>query len=507
MNNGIDYFSNKETPKELQNRAVFGFGIAGVAQAVQLGVQICAIAILTRLLGPADFGLVAMSAILLGFANIFVVAGLSTATVQRQNISHQQVSNLFWCSVALGMIVLICVASIAPVVAWIFSEPRLIKIIWLSTPIFPIMSLCAQHEALLKRRLKFGTLAIIQTVSAMSGAISSITWACLFENYWALVVSPVAAALVRMVLVMFTSGWRPGLPRKDSGTGDMLKFGANLTGASILSFTNRNADDFLLGYTWGSSQLGIYNLAYRLILLPIQRITVPFTAVTIPVLSRLVDEPQKYREFYCLAIKLITSIGMPIVCIAAVLIDDITILFFHEEWRHVATVYLALLPFAFLGTFNTATGWVLIPTGRVDRHLRLFQITILLDMCCLIVGLRWGAVGVALGLSVSRTLFRFPALIYGFKGTPVSLSIFFNAIRRPAIASISSMLITFQAFMLTPMLNSYLKLFVEFLCFTSLYVSTWILQPGGRSDLRCIAEFLKEFRHQRNKDGQLKNVK
>lgn len=494
MNNGIDYFSNKETPKELQNRAVFGFGIAGIAQAAQLGVQICAIAILTRILGPADFGLVAMSAILLGFANIFVVAGLSTATVQRQNISHQQVSNLFWCSVALGVIVSICVASIAPVVAWIFSEPRLIKIIWLSTPIFPIMSLCAQHEALLKRRLKFGTLAIIQTVSAMSGAISSITWACLFENYWALVVSPVVAAIVRMVMVMLTSGWRPGLPRKDSGTGDMLKFGANLTGASILSFANRNADDFLLGYTWGSSQLGIYNLAYRLILLPIQRITVPFTSVTIPVLSRLVQEPKKFRDFYCQSMMLMTSLGMPIVCVSSVLVDDVAKLWLIDSWTNVEIVYYALLPSAFTGTFNTATGWVLIATGRADRHLRLMLIALPYNVSCMAIGVQWGAVGLAISISFARLSTRIPVFYYSFRETPISLYDLLKCIRRPAFASILSMFITMGAGTLCLSMNSYVNLLYDFLCFTFAYVSIWLLVPGGRQEAKSAINLILKLR-------------
>jgi PST family polysaccharide transporter len=78
----------------------------------------------------------------------------------------------------------------------------------------------------------------------------------------------------------------------------MLAFGGNLTGFGVINYFARNLDNALIGRYWGSQQLGLYGKAYQLLLLPIDQINAPITAVAVPVLSRLVDSPDRYRHAY-----------------------------------------------------------------------------------------------------------------------------------------------------------------------------------------------------------------
>src|SRR5579864_2487797 len=112
----------------LKSRTVSSGIVTGVGQIAQLGLNLGSIVVLARLLTPQDFGLVAMVTTITGFLRIFNDAGLSTATVQREGITHAQVSNLFWTNVALGTGTTLLLAVSAPIVAWFYREPRLIGV-------------------------------------------------------------------------------------------------------------------------------------------------------------------------------------------------------------------------------------------------------------------------------------------------------------------------------------------------------------------------------------------
>ena len=91
-------------------------------------MQSVATIVLARLLTPTDFGLVAMVTAITGFGQAFADLGLSEATIQQPEISHNQVSTLFWINLAIGLALTSITAALAPVLAWFYREPRLIHI-------------------------------------------------------------------------------------------------------------------------------------------------------------------------------------------------------------------------------------------------------------------------------------------------------------------------------------------------------------------------------------------
>ena len=127
--------------------------------------------VLARLLTPQDFGLVAMVTTVIGFFRIFNDAGLSTATVQRESITHAQVSNLFWTNVTLGVTISLILAISAPGIAWFYQEPRLVSITLALSITFLFTTSTVQHMALLKRQMRFKAIALIQ-VSSVAGGLN-----------------------------------------------------------------------------------------------------------------------------------------------------------------------------------------------------------------------------------------------------------------------------------------------------------------------------------------------
>ena len=253
---------------------------------------------MARLLAPKDFGLYAMVTTVTGFLRIFQDAGLSMATVQRQEITHAQVSNLFWVNVGLGSVTTLFVAALAPVVAWFFREPRLVGITLVLSVTFLLASSAVQHIALLNRQMRFGAIAMIDIVSLLAGYLTGIGMALSGYGYWALVGAAVTQVAVKLVLAWLISGWRPKLPSRNTQTWHMLTFGADITAGSLMYSLARGADNLLIGRFFGAAAVGLYSRASILLIRPLEQFTIPINAVLIPALSRVQTEPSDTGEHF-----------------------------------------------------------------------------------------------------------------------------------------------------------------------------------------------------------------
>ncbi|MGD0900434.1 MAG: oligosaccharide flippase family protein, partial [Thermoguttaceae bacterium] len=162
---GGDFFSTAHLRDGLKGRSVRGGAASLVGQVAYFLMRLGSMAVLARILTPGDFGLVAMATAITGFVEMFKDAGLSLATVQRAEITHAQVSILFWINVALSAGLMLLVAAIAPAVAWFYGDSRLIAITLVVAGAFLFGGVGIQHAALLRRQMRFGTLATVQFLS------------------------------------------------------------------------------------------------------------------------------------------------------------------------------------------------------------------------------------------------------------------------------------------------------------------------------------------------------
>src|SRR6266404_3799964 len=213
---GIDaserHLSTDHLLTNLRQRTISSGLVTAAAQGAQFFLNLEYIMVLARLLVPQDFGLFAMVATVMGFLRIFQDAGLSMATVQRQEITHAQVSNLFWVNVALGGVITLLVAASAPAVAWFYREPRLVAITLVLSITFVLTSSAVQHIALLNRQMRFGVIAIIDVVSMLAGYLTGIALALSGYGYWALVFAYVVQVTTKLLMTWSISRSRPRLP-------------------------------------------------------------------------------------------------------------------------------------------------------------------------------------------------------------------------------------------------------------------------------------------------------
>ncbi len=484
------FLAAEHLTRDLKGRSVRGGAVTMAGQGAVLALRLGAIAVLARLLAPADFGLVAMVTAITGFLAMVKDAGLSMATVQRTRISHDQVSALFWVNVGMGLGLVMVTAALGPVIARIYGEPRLSGITAALAGGFFFSGLTVQHQALLRRQMRFAALAGIQVGSVMVGSTAAIVSAGFGAGCWALVAMHVATAATAAVGVWVACGWRPRWPARWRGVRSLLAFGGNLTGGNLLAYACRSLDKVLLGAVWGPEPLGVYTRAYEMLLAPVRRINAPLGSVMIPALSRLQGQPERFRRTYQRAVSTVVAAGVPAVAFAFVCADRLVVVLLGEGWSAAVPVFRALAPAGLIATFNFAAGWVFIPLGRTDRQFRCVLGGTVVMVVGIVIGLRWGALGVAVAYSVATCLRRLPQMIYAYHGTPVKLRDLGEALWRPVLASglAGGVVAGAQAAGWFSAAPPAAQLLVYALLFGANYAAVWLLMPGGWAFMADLAD-------------------
>lgn len=425
------HFRTDHLMADLKGRSVRGGAITLGAQACKFVLQVGSTAVLARLLTPQDYGLIAMVAVFTGFVGLFKDLGLSMATIQRAEITHAQVSTLFWINVAVSVLLAGIGMALAPAIAWFYNEPRLVGITIALSATFIFGGLAAQHTALLRRRMKFHLLAAAHLTALLISIGVAILLARRGAAHWALVAMIATEAVATTSLTWLFSGWRPGLPRRNSDTWSMLAFGSQLTATNFLNFFARNADNFLIGRWLGAAQLGLYTKAYGLMMLPISQIKGPLTGVVVPAMSRLVNDPTKYSQYYLRVVRLMCWATTPLVAVLAALSDEVVLLVLGERWTAAAFTFKILAIAAVFQGLYSSLGWLYVSQGATKRLFRWACIFVPALVVSFAIGLPFGINGVAAAYTLAFSLLLPWTVWNACHGTPVAVSALYRTLLAP----------------------------------------------------------------------------
>jgi PST family polysaccharide transporter len=468
------------------------------AQVIKFLLYTGSVVVLGRLLTPQDYGLVAMVTAITGFVTLFKDMGLSMATIQKAEINHSQVSTLFWINVAVSFVLALILAVGAPIISWFYREPKLTGITLVLAGTFIFSGLTVQHQALLRRQMRFSALAMIEIGSMGIGIATGIVLAWYGAGYWALVGLSAATALSNVALVWVFCGWRPGLPVRRAGIRSMVAFGGHLTGFNAVNYFARNLDNILLGRFCGASVLGLYSRAYNIMMLPISQVREPLQSVAAPALSRIQNEPVRYQKYYTTLVSLIAFITMPLVVFLFVCADEVIGLLLGSKWSGAADIFKILCIGAFIQPVATTWGLVLVSLGQSKRYLKWGIANSILIVLSFIVGLPWGAIGVAAGYTIATYVLLLPTLWYCFRQSPVSIRDFFSAISRPMIASVCMGAAIFPAYLFLANQPDIVVVGACFVLGLLAYLLVWVLIPGGIQTLRELFSYMLLALHKEN---------
>jgi PST family polysaccharide transporter len=423
----------------LRQRAVKGASVTSLAQVVKVIVQFGSLIVLSRLLSPSDFGLLAMAAPLYGLALIFLNLGLSHATVQSAEVTHAQNNALFWLNIGVSLCLAVPLILGAPLVGGFYGDERVAGLTQGFAALIVIGALGAQQTALLNRAMRFHLLAALDVISVLAGFMGSALLAFVFHTYWALFASYAISTSVSVVGGWAGAGFVPGLPRWEPTIRQMVRLGAGITGFNVFTFIARNADNVLIGRFWGDAALGLYDLAYKFLLFPLLQINVPLERVMLPMLARLRTDEERYRSAYLRAVNQLLLVTQPGIVFAIATADIFIPTLLGEKWSATAPIFQWMGLAALLQPLSATTNWLFISQGKGRAYARFGAFNAAMSTVAFCVGLPWGPVGVAAAYSISQVLLRSPVMWWmATKSGPVSLRDLYAAATTHALASVVS---------------------------------------------------------------------
>ncbi len=446
--------------------------------ALRLGFMV----VVARLLDPEDFGLVAMVAVVTTVLELFATAGLSVASVQRSTISDEQISNLFWINILVGLVLSLICLLIAPIVVAFYHEPR---VFWVTVAMgagFFFNAAGVQHLALLQRDLRYTTLVAIEFLSQLASFGVGVGVAVAGYGYWALVVATVARPALVTVCVWFVTAWVPLWPCRDAEVRSLVHFGGTVTVNGVLSHLTYSFDKFILGRVWGASALGQYAVASQLVNMPTSNINMAIGGVLFAVLSRLQDDAVRFRNYFLKAYSLIVSLTLPITIFSAIFAEDIISLVLGPKWTDAADLFRLLVPAVLVFGLINPLGWFLWSSGRHVRSLKISLIIAALVITACVIGLPYGPAGVAIGFSAAMVLWLVPHVVWALHGTTIKPLDLFRAASRPLLsACVAVALACAVQYYMSPLQSPFLRLAVDGSVMAVVYPCMLLFVMGQKS--------------------------
>ncbi|MBN1868298.1 lipopolysaccharide biosynthesis protein [Candidatus Sumerlaeota bacterium] len=416
-----EYLSIENLEAGLRERTVRGGVYTMAAQGCKVVLQLSSTILLARLLVPEDFGLVVMVTSVTGILDMLKDLGLSVATVQRQKLSHKQMSTAFWINAGLGALLMLIAMACAPLLAWFYGKPQLVGIAVALSLTQLIGGLGMQHWALLKRKMRFKAIAGLEIAAWVFALSLAAVLALLGAGYWALVAIHLGYAFFLAAGSFFLSPWRPGPPERGVGARSLLAFGSNVMGWQFSNYFTRNTDNLLIGWRWGEAALGYYTKAYNLLMMPLRQINYPMGDVMIPGLSRAQDNPQRFRALYLEALFFISFFTLPAAALLIILAQEVVLLVLGDQWVPAIRIFRLLGIATLVEPIVHTVTWLYISRGRGAGLLRWSVFSTLCAVAAYAVGLRWGAHGVAAAYSVVLLSLTVPALYFATRGTAIRM--------------------------------------------------------------------------------------
>ncbi|MDP1676910.1 MAG: MOP flippase family protein [Bacteroidota bacterium] len=416
-----------------------GLKWSGTSQLIRQAIQIGTTLILARILQPMDFGLMGMAIVIIGFLNVFKDVGTSAAIIQKQNISQQLLSSIFWLNVFIGIVISVIIFFTSNILAHIFNEERLGNIIRFFIITFFSGTLISIQQALLEKEMSFKKLARYEIIAVLIGAIVGIYSAYNGFGVWSLVLQTTSASIVLCVFLWLQpSHWTPMIYFQWSDIKTIHSFSSNLTGFTIVNYFLRNADSFIIGRFLGATDLGFYSLAYKVMIVPLQNLTAVISRVMFPLLSSINNDNMKMRETYSKIVLSIAFFSFPFFAWLMLVNNEFVSVIFGERWLPVAPILFILSPVGLFQSIDTTTGSLFQAKGRTDILFLWSIFTGIIAVTSFYLGLPWGLKGVALGYVIATILWTYHGFSIPLKLIEQNVFRFFSQFSRIVVTVVAA---------------------------------------------------------------------
>ncbi|SFB51075.1 polysaccharide transporter, PST family [Rhizobium sp. NFR07] len=388
-----------------------GIIYSGGVQVAKLIISFSSAIMTARILAPADFGIVALAMPLFVICQVLQSAGISQSLIQRQTVTDTQRGGIFVASIVLSALVAIGLLASMRVYTDYVHHAELQSLVDILSAGLLLGAIANQAAASLLREMRFRLMAARDLVSAVASATIMILTAYFTRDYRSLVVPLLVDPIVTIFVASFATRWFPRKVALDAGLKEMISFGMSVTIHNVANAIARNADKWIIAKYEGIFQLGLYDRAYRLLLLPVTEVVNPVGRVLIPVLARCGEDGHQFRRLFGVTLTILLAAIQPPV-IALTVYSHVTVeVLLGSSWSGASDIFAWLGAAGVVQVATYSLGWIFVSQGAGKEYARLGLTSVPVTVSGFLIGIQWGVIGLAISYVLTELCFRLPLAI------------------------------------------------------------------------------------------------
>lgn len=376
-------------------------GWSAVEQFSKIGIQFLVSIVLARILTPPDFGLYAILAVLVALANTLANAGLTDALIQRDVVTHEEESSLFFFTITFALIISLTVCIFAQEIAQFYKEPKLKNIIYVMAICVFIGSFSSIQTALFSKVLDFKTTALISALaSTLSGSVAIVT-AVSGWGVWSLVAQVLLLTVISTLLIWFKHPWRPIFVFNLHSVFPYIKFGGYLLISRLVNVLSVNLYTLVIGKFYSTQDVGIFNRASNFQNLLVNSMSGIVAKVAFPVFALMADDVLKLERGLNNALRGTVLLSVPISVILILQAEPVIMILFGNQWTDSIPV-LQILGFeALIWPLHLINVNLLMSIGRGDLMFKGVVVKFIITFSMLLLAVPYGILTMAIAYVVS----------------------------------------------------------------------------------------------------------
>ncbi|MGD0962238.1 MAG: MOP flippase family protein [Methylomonas sp.] len=393
-----------------------------VANVFKQILQLLSLVVYARLLSPDDFGLFSILMIFVSFLTLFSDMGMSAALVHIQNPSNKLFSSVFYFNIFVGFVLCITLIILTTPISIFFDNAKLKELLPLISISFVIYSFGIVQRAIYNKQLNFKKITLIETTAATISIFIGIGLAYYGFGIYSLVFQALINGLMTALFLRFTGHWRPLAYFSLKDIKSIWQYTANLSSFNVINYFARNADNFLIGKVLGTVDLGVYNLAYKIMLYPVMNVSQVLIQVLFPAFSKIQNDNEKIKKAYLRVIFFISLVTFPLMAGLFATADLFVKVVFGDKWQNLANLLMILTPIGLFQSIVTTAGSIFMSKGNTKNLFIIGSINSVIFVTSFVIGLPYGIEGVAISYLIANLIVVCPTLKYAWQ--QIGLSVF-----------------------------------------------------------------------------------
>jgi len=296
------------------------------------GVQVVVTIVLARILAPEDFGVIAMLALFIGVAGVFIDSGFSSALIQRQNITHTDESTVFFFNLGMGAVTALLLCAAAPWIAGFFKQPVLQYLTYAMAFNLFVGASGSIHSTLLSKEMNFRTMAKVGVVSSVVAGALAIYLASHGYGVWSLAGHAVASGIITVLLLWLWHPWRPAWTFSFASLRSFFRFGGYTMAATLTDVFSTNLYLIMIGKLYSARDVGFYDRAQRTQQLPITLMMGIINRVAFSTFAMVAEDKARLVRGLRQAQAISMFVNIPVLVGVIILAEPLVLTLFGAQW-------------------------------------------------------------------------------------------------------------------------------------------------------------------------------